>query len=138
MKLTQILPLSLILFANLAYPPARAGGSLMLSDIDSLIQQSSQLETEIRIVLAETNRKFTEIVCVGGRISSRYGALGGARFAPFRCLFGEQLLTIEADNIVDLPDGSSFPLVELHDRESLPQEMSLSFQLRSWSWGKID
>ena len=50
----------------------------MLSDIDSLIQQSSQLEAEIRIVLAETNRKFTEIVGVGGRVSSRYGALGGA------------------------------------------------------------
>lgn len=109
----------------------------MLSDIVPLLQQSSQLEAEIENILIETNRKITEIVCIGGRVSGRYGSLGGARFAPFRCFFGEQLLTIEADNIVSLPDGSSFPLEELPDREAFPEGMSLSFQLRSRSWRKI-
>ena len=110
----------------------------MLSDILPLIRQSSQLEEEIGIMLGETNRKFTEIVCFGGRISRQYGVLGGARFAPFRCFFGSHLLTIEADNIVRLPDGSSFPLAELPNREIFPAEIFLSFYLRGWSWGKIE
>ncbi|MEM9542836.1 MAG: hypothetical protein AAGA60_25510 [Cyanobacteria bacterium P01_E01_bin.42] len=138
MKITQIFSLACIFFASAVNFPARAGGSLMLSDIAPLVAQSSQLEAEIEKMLTETDRTIAEIVCIGGRVSGRYGGLGGARFAPFRCLFGEELLIIEADNLVSLPDDSSFSLEELPHRETFPEGMTLSFQLRSWSWGKVE
>lgn len=113
---------------------ALAWGTLALTDLHTLIEQSEDLQQEITTTLENLQQTPSEIACVGGRVGGHLGALGGARFAPFRCQFGDRILLIQAENQVILPDGTTFLLEELLDQDPLPEQMSLFYRLTSWQW----
>jgi len=137
-KLTKLL-VPLALLGSFWVQPARAGGSLPLSDILPLIQQSEALEEEVNTALQNAGTTPEEITCVGARLGRHFGPLGAARVAPFDCLFPtpnetQKKLGIEAENLVKLPDGSLVTLEEFLKINPMPAEATLNFKLQSWFW----
>jgi hypothetical protein len=84
------------------------GGSLMLDDMSSLIDQVPRLKQEVGHLLAEKHKKMDEIICTGMRFSSAWKELGGVRVAPYDCDFKGKWLHIDAE--VRLIDGKGHEL----------------------------
>ena len=128
--------------ANYLFPPsAKAGGSIALSDLKPLINQSKKLTQEINRTLKNTNQKTDDIICGGVRLGRHFGPLGAARVAPFECLFGKnQILRIEAINQIKLPNGKLTTAEAVADKftesNPLPEGSVLRMRLRSWKWEK--
>ncbi len=116
---------------------SQAGGSLPLSDILPLINQSKKLTKEINVALKNNQQTSENTNCVGRRIGNKL-ALGGARFAPFECRFGNthKTLKIEAKNYIRLANGKLIPLEKLPDISPQPENVELVMKLKSWRWQK--
>jgi hypothetical protein len=116
---------------------SQAGGSLPLSDILPLINQSKKLTKEINLTLKNNQQTSATTACIGGRISGKL-ALGGARYAPFECRFRNthKTLKIEAKNYIRLANGKLMPLEKLPDMSPQPENVELVMKLKSWRWQK--
>lgn len=58
------------------------GGSLSLTDISSLIDQSAQLKSEVAAALTAAHKAADEIICGGHQFRNQRVNLGGMRAAP--------------------------------------------------------
>ncbi|BAZ39089.1 hypothetical protein NIES4101_50410 [Calothrix sp. NIES-4101] len=127
-----------ILFFQLASSTALAGGSLPLSDlIEPVINQSDKLKKEVNHALSVTGKKPEQIICIGVRLGKQYAALSAARVAPFSCQFAEnKYLTIKAINFVKLPHSQVVTLEQFLKIKPTPENVSLTFKLKSWKWQK--
>ena len=72
------------------------GGSLPLSDLDRLIDQSAKLKAEVAAALAKINKKADGVICGGNRFPREWVNLGGLRTAPYACNFGGHWLVLDA------------------------------------------
>jgi hypothetical protein len=142
-KYLQISTVTVLFYlANYLFPPsAKAGGSIALSDLKPLINQSKKLTQEINRTLKNTNQKTDDIICGGVRLGRHFGPLGATRVAPFECIFGKnQILRIEAINQIKLPNGKLTTAEAVADKftESNPltEGSVLRMRLRSWKWEK--
>ncbi len=116
---------------------ANAGGSLSFTEVLPLVNQSKKLQKEVNQALLETGKKPSDITCVGVRLGKSFAPLDAARVAPFRCQFkNDKYLTVEARNIVKLPNGKVISLENFQKLTSKPETASLKFRLKSWSWTK--
>ncbi|BAZ18148.1 hypothetical protein NIES4071_100310 [Calothrix sp. NIES-4071] len=116
---------------------ALAGGSLSFTEILPLVNQSKKLQKEINQTLLETGKKPSDITCVGERLGKRFAPLDAFRVAPFRCQFkNDKYLTVEARNIIKLPNGKSTSLEKFEKLTNKPKSASLNFRLKSWNWTK--
>jgi hypothetical protein len=118
--------------------PTQAGGSIALSDLQELTRQSPKLTQQIKAAINKEDRGKGDIICVGGRIGGKY-ALGGARYAPFKCRFPKikKNLTIFAKNYVRLSNGKLIPLNKLPDLSPQPEDATLVMKLTTWKWSKL-
>lgn len=119
--------------------PVQSGGTLSLSELESLIIQSEELNREINLILQQSHKASDSIVCFGIRLGHHFGPLGAARIAPFECSFpNHKILVIEATNWIKLPTGTLINAEELADQISEDQPLAegstLQMRLRSWQW----
>ncbi len=111
-----------------------SAGSLALSDLNTtLINQSPALQQEIKQALKAV--KKDDVGCFAPVIYRPFYELNRARIAPFTCYFANnKYLTIQANTLAKLPDGKMIPFEQFLDRKTLPQGVSLEFELTSWKW----
>lgn len=115
--------------------PSLAGGSLMLSDLRELLNQSETLTQEVERSLTNRQRNLEEVVCWGVRLGRHLEPLAGARVAPFRCKFAPNaFLTIEAQNWVILEEGQAIDLDVFLELDPRPSQATVEFRLKSWRW----
>jgi hypothetical protein len=111
-------PLSLIA-VMVAASPALAfdanklgqGGSLPLTDISSLIDQSAQLKSEVAAALTAAHKTADDIICGGNRFPSQWVNLGGMRAAPYTCNFISKWLSLNATVTVSGPNGKVYDTI---------------------------
>lgn len=87
------------------------GGSLPLSDISSLINQSAQLKSEVAAALAAAHKTADDIICGGNRFPSQWVNLGGMRAAPYTCNFIGKWLSLNAIVTVSGPHGKIYDTI---------------------------
>lgn len=87
------------------------GGSLSLSDISSLIDQSAQLKSEVAAALTSAHKTADGIICGGNRFPSQWVNLGGMRAAPYTCNFITKWLSLNATVTVSGPDGKVYDTI---------------------------
>lgn len=114
-----------------------AGGSLNFTEILPLVGQSKKLQKEVNQTLLETSKKPSDVTCVATRLGKQFASLHAERVAPFRCQFkNDKYLTIEARNIVKLPNGKFVSLEKFEKLTTKPEGASLKYRIKSWSWTK--
>jgi hypothetical protein len=79
--------------------PARADGTLALSEVLVAVEQASKLVAEINFELGKVRLKPEDVTCIGARHGNHWTYLGGARAAPYECTIGQRTVKIEADRI---------------------------------------
>ena len=84
------------------------GGSLSLSNISSLIDQSAELKGEVAAALAAAHKTADDIICGGNRFPREWVNLGGMRAAPYTCNFIGKWLSLNATVTVSGPNGKAY------------------------------
>lgn len=109
-------------------------GSLALSDLNNiLLNQSPELRQQVTQALKAV--KKDDVGCVAPLVRRPFSDLNNSRIAPFSCVFAhDKFLTIQAQNLIQLPDGETMPLEQFLKRENIPSGASLQFNLVSWQW----
>ncbi len=87
------------------------GGSLPLSDISSLINQSAQLKSEVAAALTAAHKTADDIICGGNRFPREWVNLGGMRAAPYTCNFISKWLSLNATVTVTDPNGKVYDTI---------------------------
>jgi predicted methyltransferase len=87
------------------------GGSLSLSDISSLVDQSAQLKSEVAAALAAAHKTADDIICGGNRFPREWVNLGGMRAAPYTCNFIGKWLSLNATVTVGGPKGEVYDTI---------------------------
>jgi hypothetical protein len=88
------------------------GGSVVMTDIMPLIEQSPPLKREVTEAAAKIGKKPDDVVCGGMRFSGRWTHLGGYRVSPYICMFGDdRFLEIRADVRITGRNGKAFDKV---------------------------
>lgn len=87
------------------------GGSLPLSDINSLINQSAQLKSEVAAALATAHKTADDIICGGNRFPREWMHLGGKRAAPYTCNFITKWLSLNATVTVSGPHSRVYDVI---------------------------
>jgi hypothetical protein len=87
------------------------GGSLPLSDLDHLIDQSAKLKVEVAATLAKINKMADDVICGGNRFPREWVNLGGLRAAPYACNFGGNWLVLDAQVRVTGDDGTVYDTI---------------------------
>lgn len=82
------------------------GGSLPLSDISSLVNQSAQLKGEVAAALAAAHKTADNIICGGNRFPREWVNLGGMRAAPYMQLH-QQMAVARRDHHGHRPQRQS-------------------------------
>jgi len=83
-------------FSLIMASPAVAGGSIGLNEVVSqLAGQSTELMKEISKSLAASNKRISELDCVGLRLGRHWEHLGATRIPPFSCEIGGKVLSIK-------------------------------------------
>lgn len=115
---------------------AQAGGSSVLSDWQTVIDQSSALSSEVAIVLQRLNRSPSDITCTGQRLGYNFDPLAGYRVAPVDCWLEGWILHLEAENFANRLDGTALPLMGFPDRPQPERSafVGVSYKLKSWRW----
>jgi hypothetical protein len=107
------------------------GGSLPLSDLDGLINQSAKLKGEVNAALAKSKRAADSVVCGGNRFPREWRHLGAARAAPYACNFNGKWLVIDATVTVSGPNGRIYDTITpaaMHDADKLTETHP------TWKW----
>ncbi len=87
------------------------GGSLSLSDISALVDQSAQLKSEVAAALATAHKTADDIICGGNRFPREWVNLGGMRAAPYTCNFITKWLSLNATVTVSGPNGKVYDTI---------------------------
>jgi hypothetical protein len=106
-----ILAAAAIVSRAMAFDTAQLGqgGSVMMGDIMSLVEQSPQLKREVTEAAEKINKQPDEILCGGKRFSGTWAHLGGYRVSPYVCAFGDdRFLEIRADVRITSRTGGVF------------------------------
>lgn len=140
---TPLLPTAaaLILAANMtigtramAFDTAQLGqgGSVMMGDIMSLVEQSPQLKREVTEAAAKINKKPDEIICGGKRFSGTWAHLGGYRVSPYVCAFGDdRFLEIRADVRITSRNGKAFEKIT---PDAIKNASRIRESRPTWKW----
>ena len=111
------------------------GGSLPLSDISSLINQSAQLKGEVAAALAAAHQTADDIICDGNRFPGQWVNLGGMRAAPYTCNFISKWLSLNATIAVTGPNGKVYETIT-------PQAMKNANKVTEtkpvWKWSATE
>ncbi len=110
---------------------ARAGGSITLDEVIEQLSDDNKLMTEIFDELHAQKMRAEDIVCTGSRFGRQWRLLGGARFIPYECQFGQRKLTIEGSMHLFDDDGKELDL-DAADTPDRAAEFNQS-DLR-WTW----
>jgi len=106
-------------------------GSLPLSDINPLINQSAQLKTEVDAALAAAHKKADDIICGGNRFPREWVNLGGKRTAPYACNFIGKWLSLNATITVSGPHGKVYDTIT---RAAMKNASKVTETKPTWKW----
>ncbi len=107
------------------------GGSLMLDDMSSLIDQAPRLKQEVGRLLAEKHKKMDEIICTGMRFSSAWKELGGFRVAPYDCDFKGKWLHVDAQVRLFAGNGHEYKTIS---RAAMRNTVKFTQTHPVWKW----
>ncbi len=107
------------------------GGSLPLTDISSLVDQSSQLKSEVAAALTAAHKAADDIICAGNRFPSQWANLGGMRAAPYTCNFISKWLSLNATVTVSGPDGKVYDSITA---EAMKNANKVTETKPVWKW----
>jgi len=127
----------------LAASPAQAfdtsklgqGGSLPLSDLDRLIDQSAKLKAEVAAARAKINKKADDVICGGNRFPREWVNLGGLRTAPYACKFGGNWLVLDAQVRVTGDDGRVYDAIT---PAAMQKATKVTETQPTWKWTTKD
>lgn len=111
------------------------GGSLPLSDISSLINQSAQLKSEVATALAAAHKTADDIICAGNRFPSQWVNLGGMRAAPYTCNFISKWLSLNATIAVTGPNGEVYETIT---PEAMKNANKVTETKPVWKWSATE
>ena len=111
------------------------GGSLPLSDISSLVGQSSQLKSEVAAALTAAHKTADDIICAGNRFPSQWSNLGGMRAAPYTCNFISKWLSLNATVTVSGPDGKVYDSITA---EAMKNANKVTETKPVWKWSATE
>jgi hypothetical protein len=107
------------------------GGSLPLTDISSLVDQSSELKSEVAAALTAAHKTTDDIICAGNRFPSQWANLGGMRAAPYTCNFISKWLSLNATVTVSGPDGKVYDSITA---EAMKNANKVTETKPVWKW----
>lgn len=111
------------------------GGSLPLTDISSLVDQSSQLKSEVAAALTAAHKTADDIICAGNRFPSQWANLGGMRAAPYTCNFISKWLSLNATVTVSGPDGKVYDSITA---EAMKNANKVTETKPVWKWSATE
>ena len=109
--------------------PARADGTLALSEVLVAVEQASKLVAEINFELGKVHLKPEDVTCIGARHGNHWTYLGGARAAPYECTIGQRTVKIEADRIYFDPGDRM-----LGDLDETDPKQAKTFRESNFRW----
>jgi hypothetical protein len=111
------------------------GGSLSLSDLSSLIDQSAQLKSEVAAALTAANKTADDIICGGNRFPSQWANLGGMRAAPYTCNFISKWLSLNATVTVTGPNGKVYDTIT---PDAMANANKVTETNPTWKWSTTE
>jgi len=111
------------------------GGSLPLSDLDPLINQSAPLKQEVSDALAAINKTADAVVCGGNRFPGQWNYLGGLRAAPYICVFSGKWLLLDATVQVTGANGQVYDAIT---PDAMKNAVKVSETNPTWKWTTTD
>jgi len=111
------------------------GGSLSLSDISSLIDQSAQLKSEVAAALTAAHKTADDIICGGNRFPSQWVNLGGMRAAPYTCNFITKWLSLNATVTVSGPGGKVYDTIT---PDAMKNADKVTETKPTWKWSTTE
>lgn len=111
--------------------PARAEGTLGLSEVLVAVEQASKLVAEINFELGKVHLKPEDVTCIGARHGNHWTYLGGARAAPYECTIGQRTVKIEADRIYFDPGDRVLGELDKTDPKQAKTFRESNFR---WTW----
>lgn len=111
------------------------GGSLSLSDLSSLIDQSAQLKSEVAAALTAAHKTADDIICGGNRFPSQWVNLGGMRAAPYTCNFITKWLSLNATVTVTGPNGQVYDTISA---DAMKNASKVTETNPTWKWSTTE
>jgi hypothetical protein len=111
------------------------GGSLPLSDLDHLIDQSAKLKAEVAAALAKIHKKADDVICGGNRFPREWVNLGGLRTAPYACNFGGHWLVLDAQVRVTGDHGAVYDTIT---PAAMQKARKVTETQPTWKWTTKD
>lgn len=111
------------------------GGSLPLTDISALFDQSAQLKSEVAAALTAAHKTADDIICAGNRFPREWVNLGGVRAAPYTCNFISKWLSLNATVTVSGPNGKVYDSIT---PEAMKNANKVTETKPVWKWSATE